>query len=100
MPSVWQPDQIQNLDKFGDQAVTVILFQDFQLYPDEMTAESLYNGIKYKDLPIVTIVCHKNNTKFYAEQANGTKLHYTAPSHHGFINAKKRTNVGKLGIIH
>ena len=67
---------------------------NFKLYPDEMTAETLFNGIKYKDLPYVTILCHKNHTRFWANAANGTKLHYTAPTLHGFINAKKRTTVG------
>jgi hypothetical protein len=69
--------------------------QTFKLYPDENTADTLFNGIKYKDLPYVTIICHKNNTKFHVNAANGTKLYYTSPTAHGFLNAKKRTNVGK-----
>ena len=70
-------------------------FQAFRLYPDETTADTLYNGIKYKDLPFVTIVCQKNNTKFYAYSANEQQLFFMTPAFQGFMNAKKRTNVGE-----
>ena len=70
--------------------------QTFKLLPDETTADTLFNGIKFKDLPFVAVVCHKNNTKFYAYAANDQQLFFMTPAFNGFLNAKKRTNVGKL----
>ena len=63
------------------------------MFPDETTADTLYNGIKYKDLPYVTIKCTKNNTRMAAFKADGSDLAYTTPVLNGFQNAKKRTNV-------
>jgi len=42
--------------------------KEFKIYPDETTADTLFNGIKYKDLPYVTVICTKNHTKFHANQ--------------------------------
>ena len=38
----------------------------FQLYPDETTANQLFNGIPFKDLPYVTLILHRNNTRLIA----------------------------------
>lgn len=65
----------------------------FQLYPDETTADKLFNGVKYKDLPYVTIKCTFNHTRFWVNKANGTLVYYTSPKVQGFLNAKKRTSV-------
>ena len=65
----------------------------FSLYPDENTATQLFNGIAFKDLPYVTFVLHKNNTKIIARHADERYIYNNAPSYHGFLNAKKRTNV-------
>jgi hypothetical protein len=43
-------------------------------------------------------VCHKNNTKFYAYAANDSQLFFLTPANQGFLNAKKRTNVGKTTL--
>jgi small subunit ribosomal protein S11 len=66
---------------------------DFQLYPDENTADKLFNGIKYKELPYITIKCTYNHTRFWINKADGTLVFYTSPKLNGFLNAKKRTNV-------
>jgi hypothetical protein len=42
--------------------VNLSRFQAFKLYPDETTADKLYNGIKFKDLvPIlrISVTCRK-----------------------------------------
>lgn len=65
----------------------------FQLFSDGDTAERLFNGIKFKDLPIVTIKCTFNHTRFWVTKADGHPLFYTSPKRIGFLNAKKRTNV-------
>jgi len=66
---------------------------EFKLYPDEETLETLYNGVKFKDLPYVYVRCTRTNTRMSAYMADGTPLHYTTPVLNGFINAKKKTNV-------
>lgn len=38
----------------------------FKLFPDEDTLDEIFDGVKYKDLPYVTIICAMNNTKVYA----------------------------------
>lgn len=63
------------------------------LFPDENTGDTLFNGVKYKDLPYVTIICTKNHTKFWANAADGKRLLYTTPRINGFLHGKKRTNV-------
>ena len=72
----------------------------FQLYPDENTGDVLFNGIKYKDLPYVSIRCRSNHTQFWISKADGTKLFYTSPRMNGFLNAKKRTAVAAQATGH
>ncbi len=62
-------------------------------YPDEDTANQMFNGILFKDLPYVTLVLHRNNTKLIARYADERYIWHNAPSYHGFKHAKKRTNV-------
>merc|ERR1712179_708441 len=50
-------------------------------------------GIPFKDLPYVTMVLHRNNTKLIARYADQRYIWSTTPAKHGFLNAKKRTNV-------
>ena len=38
----------------------------FQLYPDDTTPDQLFNGIAFKDLPIVFVKMHKNNTRLWS----------------------------------
>merc|ERR1712215_154412 len=65
----------------------------FTTFPDENTSEQLFNGIPFKDLPYVTMVLHRNNTKLIARYADQRYIWSTTPSRHGFLNAKKKTNV-------
>lgn len=67
---------------------------EFQLYPDEMTADTLFNGVKYSNLPYVTINLTLNNTRFQVHNGSDEQIYYTTVKEHGFINAKKRTSVG------
>ena len=39
----------------------------FQVFPDETTANQLFNGIPFKDLPYVILKLHRNNTKLIAK---------------------------------
>lgn len=66
----------------------------FQIFPDETTPDTLYNGIKFSELPYVNIRMHKNNTKLIARTWDQKLIFSNTPSMHGFINAKKRTAVG------
>jgi len=66
---------------------------DFKIFPDETTPDTLYNGIKFSELPYVNIRMHKNNTKLYARTWDQKKIFDNKPAQHGFLNAKKRTAV-------
>ena len=72
----------------------------YQLYPDENTANMLFNGLKYKDLPYVSIRCRSNHTRFWVNKADGKVLFYTSPKMNGFLNAKKRTAVAAQATGH
>ena len=65
----------------------------FDVYPDENTANQMFNGIPFKDLPYVTLVLHRNNTKIVSRYADERYIWHNSPSYHGFKHAKKRTNV-------
>ena len=69
--------------------VTAFILQ----FPDEKTADTFFNGIKFKDLPYITIRCTFNNTRFWVNKADGKLVYYTSPKLNGFLNAKKRTSV-------
>ena len=94
-----------------------------KVFPDEKTHDQLFNGIKFTDIPIVLIRLHRNNTKLNAmcasilqffiiypkpwmewnliktlRYADGRPIWSTTPAKHGFLNAKKRTNVAGQAI--
>lgn len=85
--------QAQLMEEVAAEAADEQASEEFKLYPDEDTFDTLYNGIKYKDLPYVYVRCTRNNTRMSAYQADGTPLHYTTPVLNGFMNSKKKTNV-------
>jgi len=66
---------------------------EWKVFPDEKTHDQLFNGIKFTDIPIVLMRLHRNNTKLNAIYADGRPIWSTTPAKHGFLNAKKRTNV-------
>ena len=71
-----------------------------QIYPDETTGDKLFNSIKYKDLPYVTIKCGPNHTRFWVNRADGKFIYYTSPKMNGFLHAKKRTAVAAQATGH
>ncbi len=60
----------------------------------------MFNGVKYKDLPFVTIRCTFNHTRFWVNKGNGKYCFYTSPTLNGFRNAKKRTAVAAQATGH
>ena len=62
-------DESDNVEENID-ALTTAMTDRFQLFPDETTSNQIFNGIKFKDLPYVTIKCHKNNTRFWVSILN------------------------------
>jgi hypothetical protein len=48
---------------------------EFVLYPDENTPDLLYNGIKFKDLPYVTLRLHRNNTRLISRSLANISQH-------------------------
>ena len=62
-------NEVINLDTLAKVEDGVVEHQDdvvFNQFPDENTSEQMFNGIVFKDLPYVTMVLHRNNTKLYA----------------------------------
>ena len=56
-------DESDNVEE-NFEALSSAIMEEFQIFPDETTSEKLFNGIKFKDLPFVTIKCHFNHTRF------------------------------------
>ena len=86
---------IINLDNLasGETVPAAEESQEIGIYPDENTADQMFNGILFKELPYVTLVLHRNNTKLISRYADERYIWHNAPSYHGFKHAKKRTNV-------
>ena len=86
---------IINLDNLarGETVPVAEESQEIGIYPDENTADQMFNGILFKELPYVTLVLHRNNTKLISRYADERYIWHNAPSYHGFKHAKKRTNV-------
>lgn len=85
-------------DKSLQALSTIALEQDFQVFPDGDTAEQLFNGIKYKDLPYVYIRCTPQNTRISAWTADHQELWYTTCVAQGFLHSKKKSTVAAQAI--
>ena len=60
-------NEVINLDTLAKVEVETEEVKDtFTTFPDETTSEQLFNGTAFKDLPYVTMVLHRNNTKLIA----------------------------------
>ena len=74
MANTEQDTDVINLDALAksenkgskDEEDDVLENSVFSLYPDETTANQLFNGIPFKDLPYVTLKLHRNNTRLIA----------------------------------
>jgi len=77
---------------------TSALDKDFQVFPDGDTADQLFNGIKYKDLPYVYIRCTAQNSRIAAYTADHKQLWYTTCVAQGFPHAKKKSSVAAQAI--
>jgi len=90
--------QVVDSDKALQALSSAELGGEFQVYPDEETAETLFNGIKYKDLPYVHVEMSANNTRMSAYTSNNEPLHYTTAVDQGFLNAKKKSAVAAQAV--
>ena len=86
-------DALKALDVEEENLTEDIVKETFSIFPDETTSDQLFNGIPFKDLPVVLLLLHKNNTRLFAQYADGRYIWHNTPAYHGFLNAKKRTNV-------
>jgi len=84
----------QDMEDKSLQALATTAFdKDFQVFPDGDTAEQLFNGIKYKDLPYVYIRCTPQNSRCSAWTADHQELYYTTCVAQGFLHSKKKSAV-------
>ena len=66
---------------------------EFQRFPDDDVYHMMFSGVKFTELPVVTMYCQKNNTRLWAHDHKGKKIAYTAPVHHGYKNAAKMSPI-------
>ena len=69
------------------------MLSSLQLYPDESTLDQLYGGVRYQDLPSVTIRCSFDITRFYAHDAQENQIESVNPYHLGFKESEVGTNI-------
>lgn len=63
------------------------------IFPDENTPNLIFDGLKFKDLPIVNIRVSKNNTILSLTDAKGMVKLLRSCGMEGFKNARKGTNI-------
>ena len=63
-----------------------------------ITADSLFNGIKYKDLPYVHVKCTQNNTRIAAYAADHQELWYTTAVAQGFPHSKNKSGMAAQAV--
>ena len=84
----------RTIDESDNLTLNLDAFQRQDVFPTPETFERLFDGIPFADLPVVTIRCCPNNTRFWLHDAkSGKLLEYDSPRMHGYVNAAKRTNV-------
>ena len=59
-------EEVINLDSLAKVESGEEQEQEISEFPDETTSEQIFNGIAFKDLPYVTMVLHRNNTRLIA----------------------------------
>lgn len=79
---------------FGEKLVAMdAVDKKESMFPDETTADRLFDGVPFKELPICNVKVSPNNTIFTVTDYKGTvKLLHTAGIE-GFKNSKKGTNI-------
>ncbi len=71
----------------------------FQAVPTPDVFDRLFDGVKFKDLPVVTGVLHKNNTRMWAHDATyENKLAYTSTNLCGYFHSQKRSAVASQAV--
>lgn len=63
------------------------------IFPDENTPTALFNGVPFKDIPIVHIRVSKNNTILSLTNPKGEIQMIRSCGVEGFKNTKKGTNI-------
>ncbi|CAD6204050.1 GSCOCG00009865001-RA-CDS [Cotesia congregata] len=64
-----------------------------RLFPDMNTPNTLFNGIPYKEIPIVNIKCSPNNTMMCLTDYKGSLKMFKSCGTEGFKHARKATNI-------
>lgn len=63
------------------------------LFPDVNTPNKLFNGIPFKEIPIIDVKCSPNNTIMTLSKHDGAvQLHHSCGTE-GFKHARKATNI-------
>nr|CAD7205731.1 unnamed protein product [Timema douglasi] len=79
----------------GERAVDIdsLIKSREDMFPDERTPTTLFDGIPFQDMPICNIRVSPNNTIFTLSDAKGTIKMLRSCGIEGFKNARKGTNI-------
>ncbi|XP_015112613.1 uncharacterized protein LOC107038194 [Diachasma alloeum] len=75
----------------GIEIDTVVSKSD--IFPDENLPNRLFNGIPFKEIPIINVKCSKNNTLISLTDHKGVVQIYHTCGAEGFTGARRATNV-------
>ncbi|XP_011313542.1 28S ribosomal protein S11, mitochondrial [Fopius arisanus] len=64
-----------------------------EIFPDENLPNRLFNGIPFKEIPIINVKCSKNNTLISLTDHEGVVQLYHTCGAEGFTGARRATNV-------
>lgn len=89
---VKQTDQVE-----GEQGTYAASQTSYELV-DESLMDKVINNVKFKDIPIITIKCTRNNTKIYLSNGDGTLIDRKSGGSEGFKNCRKGTTVAAQAV--
>lgn len=81
----------------GESGIPVAAKSSFELI-DENLMDTLFDGVKYKDIPALYIKCTRNNTKITLTKGDGSILAAKSTGTEGFKNCRKGTTVAAQAV--
>ena len=87
-----QPDTVE-----GELGTYTASKNSFELI-DERLHDRVINGLRFKDIPIIQIMCTRNNTKIVLKHASGVPIAFRSAGLEGFKNCRKGTTVAAQAV--
>jgi len=86
------PDSVE-----GERTIFVDMPESYEL-PDENLMNKLINNVPFKNIPVITMKCTRNNTKIALVDGNGKLITYKSCGSEGFKNCRKGTTVAAQAV--